>query len=364
MRRSFIKETALGIATSLFLIVAISGGVRAETIHWKMASCWPPSIPLIESDKKFVKFVNEASGERLKIKLFTAGQICPPFELLDNVSSGVVQVGGDWAGYWAGKDTAFSLIGSFPMLMGAVDYQLWLYEGGGIELCNEVYNKFGVRWLPHSVLFSESGIRSNKPIESLNDYKGMKIRLSGRPQGEVLKRIGGTQVMLSGGEIYQALEKGTIDGGEFSGPSLDWPMGFAEVTKYWCSPGWHQPGSVLSIVINQKAWEKLPDDLKKLVECAAMATFNTGTAWLEYGNINATKKFIEKGVKLSRLNDEDLAKIQEISFEVLVNESKKNPLFAKIAKSQIKFLNDMAHWREISAPFSHGRNVRKLPNID
>ena len=363
MKKLLSTGTCLAFLGIFLLIVVGSSSVWAGTINWRMASVWPPSIPLIEADKKFVQIVNELSSGRLKIKLFSAGEVVPPFQVLDAVSDGVVQGGFDWPGYWAGKNTAFSLLGSFPMLLTAVDYQLWIFHGGGAALYNEVYGKFGVVYFPHACMFAESGVRANRPISKLADYKGFKIRMSGRPQGEILKRLGASQVMLSGGEVYQALEKGTIDGGEFSMPSLDWPMGFAEVTKYWCAPGWHQPGSPIGLMINKKAWEELSDDLKALVRYAAMATYTWATSFFEYGNIEATKNFLEKGVKISKLSEKDLLKIQEISMEILEKLSKENPLFAKVARSQINFLKNIDQWREISAPFSYGRNMANLPDI-
>ena len=366
MKKCLLLGTVLGIIGLVLIILTIPAPAPAaeKTIHWRMATCWPPSIPLIEADRKFVEIVNSISSGRLKIKLFTAGEIVPAFELLDAVANGVVQGGFDWPGYWAGKNSAFGILGAFPMLLTGVDYQLWIHEGGGAEIFNEVYGKLGLVYFSHSCMFSESGVRANKPIYKLEDYKGLKIRMSGRPQGEILKQLGASQVMLSGGEVYQALEKGTIDGGEFSMPSLDWPMGFGEVTKFWCSPGWHQPGSPLGIMINEKAWAKLPDDLKLLVEYAAMATYTWGTSYFEYGNIDATRKFLEKGTTITRLNDKDLLKLQEIAMQVLVKESKKNPLFAKVARSQVKFLKDIAKWRTIGAPFGYGRNIPNLPEIE
>lgn len=363
MKKILTSKSCFKIVAFLIVVVFYSAPAKAETINWRMSTVWPPSIPFIEADRKFVQIVNQISAGRLKIKLFTAGEIVPPYQLFDAVSDGVVQGGFDWSGYWAGKNTAFALLGAFPMLLTAVDYQLWIYEGGGAQLFNEVYGKFGMVYFPHGCVFAESGIRGNKPITKLADYKGLKLRMSGRPQGEILKRLGASQVMLSGGEVYQALEKGTIDGAEFSVPSLDWPMGFAEVTKYWCSPGWHQPGSPIGIMINKKAWEKLPEDLKAVIEYAAMATYTWSTALLEYRNAEATKKLLEKGIKITRLSEKDLSRIQEISMEVLEKLSKENPLFAKVARSQINFLKSIDQWREISAPFSYGRNIENLPDI-
>ena len=364
MKKIWMNRSCVTIAVFLIVLVSYSVPVKAEVINWRMSTVWSPGIPFIEADRKFVEIVNKIGTGRFQIKLFTSGEIVPAYQLFDTVTQGVVEIGSDWAGYWAGKNSAFSMLGSFPMLLMGVDYQNWIYQAGGLDLYNEVYGKFGLVYFPHACVFSESGIRGHKPIKTLADYKGLKLRMSGKPQGEILKRLGASQVMLAGGEVYQALEKGTVDGAEFSGPALDWPMGFAEVTEYWCTPGWHQPGSPIGIMINKKAWEKLPEDVKAVIEYAAMATYTWATSRLEYNNAQCTTKFLEKGIKVTRLSDKDLAKLEDMSMDVLKELCKENPLMAKIARSQINFLKTMSQWREISTPFSYGRNIPDLPDIE
>ena len=149
---------------------------------------------------------------------------------------------------------------------------VWIYQGGGFEIYQEVYGKFGMVFLPTVVFPMESGIRSNKPINTLSDLKGMKIRAGGRVAGAILKELGAAHVMLAGGEVYQALEKGVIDAAEMSHPQTDWGLGLHEVTKYWCVPNWINNGNILGVMINKKSWDSLPDNLKTSLKTAAMAT--------------------------------------------------------------------------------------------
>ncbi len=348
----------------VLVVVFMASTLWARTYVWRMGTTWTPSIALIDADRHFVKLVNELSGGKLKIRLYSAGELVPAFELFDAVARGTLQAGGDWPNYWAGKNTAFDLLGSYPMGLTPIDYAVWIYQGGGLELYNKVYGKYGMVYFPHAVTPMESGVRGHKPIRTLADFKGLKIRMSGRTQGKILRDLGAAQVMLAGSEIYQALEKGTIDAAEFCSPSIDWGMGFAEVTEYWVTPGWHQPASVLGVMINKKAWDQLPEDLKTVVKTAAMANFIWSFTHFEYGNIDAVKKFLAKGTKITRLDDKALDRIQELANKYMVEEAKRNPLFAEIAYSQVKFLKDIAQWRAISTPFTYGRNPKSMPKLE
>jgi len=363
MKKYFFNKTAMVALTLLLGIGFLTNSVYAKTHRWKMTTMWPAGIILIEADRHFYKMVNDLSNGEIKIKFWDGGTLIPSFQMFESVSKGVVQAGGNWPSYWAGKNTAFDLLGSCPLGMTHVDYMIWYYRGGGYELYQEVFGKFGMVFLPLMMTPMESGIRGHKPINTLEDFKGLKVRISGRMNGEIMKKIGASQVSLAGGEVYQALEKGVIDAGEFGAPSIDWMMGFQEVTEYWAVPGWHQPTSINGVMINKKAFEKLSPRLQRLVRTSAEATMSWMFSFLEYESYAATNKFIDAGIKLTRLDDESLAKLQKISQDLILKYSKENPLYAKIAYSQMKFLKDSAKWREVSSPYSYGRNVA-VPLID
>jgi len=364
MKKTSVLLSLLVVFIGFFICGAFSPGpVEGKAITWRYTTTWTPAIQLIEGDRHFVKNANKLTRGELNLKFFEGDSLVSPFEVFDAVSQGTIEAGGDWPNYWAGKDTAFDLLGSYPFGLTPIDYMVWIYQGGGLDIYQEVYGKFGMVYLPHCVTPMESGVRGNKPINSIGDYKGLKIRMSGMAQGKILKEIGAAQTMLAGGEIYQALEKGVIDAGEFCSPSIDWSMGFQEVTKYWASPGWHQPASLTGVMINKKAWDQLPDHLKVALKYAAMASFVESFTFFEYGAIEGTQKFLDKGIKITRLSDEDLVKLQEIANKHTLEACKQNPLFAKVAYSQFKFLKDVSQWRDIASPFTYGRNPT-LPDLE
>jgi TRAP-type mannitol/chloroaromatic compound transport system substrate-binding protein len=209
----------------------------------------------------------------------------------------------------------------------------------------------------------ESGIRTNVPIKSLADYKGKKLRMSGMAQGYILKKIGASQVMLAGADIYQALALKTIDGAEFNSDSCDWGMKFQEVTKFNIGPGWHQPSSLLGLMINKDAWNKLSAINKKFVEIAAQASCSYMSSWFEHENIAAIENFKKAGTQIFAIGEADLKTLEGYSWEYLLEESKRNPDFLKVALSMFQYLKDFQVPRAKQAPFGHGRNLYTIPNL-
>jgi TRAP-type mannitol/chloroaromatic compound transport system substrate-binding protein len=346
-----------------FLIVTSGFAQAAKTFTWKLVSTWTPAINLIEADKYFVKLVNELSAGRLKVTVHPAGELVPAMEVFNAISKGTFEMGGEWPNYWAGKNSAFDLLGSYPMGLCQYDYVNWYYHAGGKDIYNYLYGKFNMLYFTHSVTPMESGIRTLVPIKTLADYKGKKLRMSGKAQGHILRKLGASQVMLAGGEIYQALQMKTIDGAEFNSDACDWGMGFGEVTKYNIGPGWHQPSSLLGVMINKDAWAKLPEDLKKVVEYAAYASCSYMSAWFEQQNVEALEKFKKSGTQVFNLNNNELKTLEGYSWEYLLEESKQNPDFLKVAVSQFQYLKDFQGIRSKQEPFGQGRNPFTIPNL-
>jgi TRAP-type mannitol/chloroaromatic compound transport system substrate-binding protein len=361
MRKSLAIMVAVVIATVFCAGIAMAQS--GKVIKWTMVTTWTPSIDLIEGDKNFAKLVGELSGGRMQITVSPAGELVPANAVFDTVAKGSAECGGDWPSYWAGKNSGFDLLGSFPMGLSQYDYINWYYHYGGKKVFNDLFGKYNMLYFLTSVSPVESGIRSRMPIKTLADYKGKKLRMSGKAQGHILKKLGAAQVMVSGGEIYQALQMGTIDGAEFSVPSIDWKMGFAEVTKYNIGPGWHQPSSTFGVMINKDAWAKLPDDLKVVVERAAQANVSVMSSWYETGNMAAFYKFKQAGVQRFQLPESDLKKIEEYAWEYLVDEAAKNPDFHAAALSMFQYMKDFRETRTAQAPFTQGRNPSTIPKL-
>lgn len=329
---------------------------EVKSQKWRYQSIWPASIALWRGDKYFGQLVDVLAGDELEIEYYDGDELVKTKEVFDAVSTGTLDMATDWPSYWDGKNTAFSLITSVPMGFTPADYMIWYWQGGGLELAQELYGKFNIVWFPHSVTGPESGQRSNKPVRTGDDYAGIQMRQCGRVQAQILQDLGGSAIFMPGGEVYMSLQRGTIDAGEFSVPEVDWNMGFQEVTDYWVLPGWHQPGPVSGVMINKDKFDSLSDQTKFMFKEAAKATMMYAWTYFEYGSSEYTNKFIEAGVEVTRLDDETINKIQELGWKYIIEDAEANPDFAKIALSQVKFMKEMALWREIQAPFMYGRN--------
>ncbi|WP_108500405.1 TRAP transporter substrate-binding protein DctP [Paracoccus indicus] len=337
--------------------LALTVATPALSENWTMTTTWPSSLELIELDKHWVELANKlVDDDKLTIEFFDGGSLVPAGEVFGAVESNTIQAGGDWPGYWAGRDSAFSPLATTASLFNAVDYVNWIQEWGGKDLYNEVYGKFGMVYLPYGVTNNESGFRTvSQPIRTLDDLQGLRLRLSGLEQGKLLEKLGGNQVSMAGGEIYQSLERGVIDGAEFSTPNVDFSGGFQQVTKYWSTPGWHQSSSIFGVMINKGAWDALDDETRERLEIAADATLLWSLAFTEKRATEAYAQFQEAGTEITRLDDAALEQVQKMANETITEVACENPLSAKVYASQLSYLQDYGSWREASAPFNLGR---------
>ena len=348
----------LFVATLALVFAFGSTALAAEKVKWRMGSTWTPAINLYHGDKAMIQYVSEMTNDDFEIKWFPAGSLMGAFEYFDACSKGVVEAVGDWSSYWVSKDPAFDFLGSMPYGFNNMDYVVWYYQFGGEALYNEAYGKFGMRYLNLGATTSESGFRTTEktgPIKTLADYKGKKLRTPARATIWILEKLGGTPVKMPGGEIYLAVERGTLDGAEFSAPGVDWEMGFAEITKYWSVPCWFQPASQVGVMVNEKAWQKLSPQYQAILRTAARAAAMESLTFYEADSGRAIEKFIEKGTEIVKLDDASLEKLDELSGEYIIMAAKeRGGLFAKILKSQMEYLNEYKDWREMTGKFGYG----------
>lgn len=347
-----LKATKLMAGVALLALV---GSPASAGDTWTMTTTWPSSLELIATDQHFVELANKLTGDDLKIDFYEGGSLVPAGEVFGAVESGTIQAGADWPGYWAGRDPAFSPLATTASLFNAVDYVNWIQQWGGAKIYDEVYGKFGMVYLPYGVTNNESGFRTNSPIRSLEDLKGKRLRLSGLEQGRLLEQLGGNQVSMAGGEIYQSLERGVIDGAEFSTPNVDYSGGFHQVTTHWATPGWHQSASVFGVMINKQSWDALSPETQEKLKIAADATLLWSLAFTEKRASEAYRQFQEAGVEITRYDDETLEKIQLMANKVIEDTACENPSSAKVYLSQLSYLQDYSGWRDASAPFNLGR---------
>lgn len=331
---------------------------KSETFEWRMISTWGEGSSQLEFDKTFVDVVNELSDGAIKIKLHGVDQLAPADQVLDTVSNGTVEMGGDWPNYWSGKNTAFDLLGSHAMGFSIWDYFLWINEGGGEEIYNEIYSQYNTVYFPHTLSGMESGIRSNKPINSLEDLAGIKIRMAGLIQSELTERLNAIPTTVPTHEIYESLQRGVIDAAEFSTPYADEIMKLEEVTDYWLTPGWHQTAAVYGVSVNKDAWESLPDDYKEIIRKASKITMTQNSATYAYKDAQSTEKMInDDGIEVTSLSEEEIEQIGEITYEIIEDLAKENDDFAKVLQSQMDYLEMYAHYRELQGQWSFGNNL-------
>ncbi len=337
--------------------LAIAAATPALAENWTMTSTWPSSLELIEIDKHWVDLANKlVDDDKLTIEFYDGGSLVPAGEVFGAVESGTIQAGADWPGYWAGRNSAFSPLSTTASLFNAVDYVNWIQEWGGADLYNEVYGQFGMVYLPYGVTNNESGFRTvSQPIRTLDDLQGLRLRLSGLEQGKLLEKLGGNQVSMAGGEIYQSLERGVIDGAEFSTPNVDFSGGFQQVTQYWSTPGWHQSSSVFGVMINKGSWDALDEETQERLKIAADATMLWSLSFTERRATEAYAQFQEAGTEITRLDDEALERVQQLANETITEVACENPMSAKVYASQLTYLQEYSTWRDASAPFNLGR---------
>jgi TRAP-type mannitol/chloroaromatic compound transport system substrate-binding protein len=310
-----------------------------------MVMPWSKGLLFYDMAQHFADSVALASGGRLDIKLFSAGELVGAMESFDAVSKGSAEIGHDWPGYWKGKNENFVSFASVPFGLDAEGYNIWLYERGGLEQMQELYGRYNLVAFPCGNGGQEMGLFSNKKATKLQDFKGMRIRTPGWFM-DIMNSLGASVSPLPGGEVYLALERGVIDAAEFSTPAINYPMGFDEITKYVIEPGVHQPSVQTSCFINKDAWDKLPADLQWIVKIAAKETQLWANAWQENLNTEAIKLFKEK-VEFVRMDDDTLNSFAKRTHEYLDGLKKKYPDVKKTLDSQEQFKKDFAQWREI-----------------
>nr|WP_290701967.1 TRAP transporter substrate-binding protein DctP [Halomonas sp. UBA3074] len=352
--------TGIALGASLVSLAAYAQDQQS----WTMTSTWPENIDAVKIDRHWVDMVNNIAGDALQIEFHPGGTLMPGTEVFDATETGSIEASGDWPGYWAGLNPAFSPLATTTSLFNALDYFNWIQQWGGRELYQEIYGQFGLVYLPYGVLNNESGFMGRTPIESIADLEGKRLRIAGRDQGRVMEELGGSQVTLAGSEVYQAIERGVVDAAEFSAPGIDYSVGLAEVAEYWATPGWHQSATVFGVMINKDAWDALSEETQQKLEMAADATMGWSLAWSERQSTDATQKFIDAGITINQFSEEDLARIQEITNEVIVRGACEHPDHAKVYHSMISYMEHYATWRDISAPFNMSRVTDDLPSLE
>jgi TRAP-type mannitol/chloroaromatic compound transport system substrate-binding protein len=344
-RRNFLVSASIAAAASSLPAPAIAQGVR----EIKLATSWPKDLPgLGTSAARLAKWITEASGGRLQVEVLAAGEMIGPFEVFDAVSEGVVEMYHSAEYYWKDRSPAFNFFAAVPFGLTAGEMNSWIYRGGGQALWDELGADFNIKPL----MAANTGVQMagwfGKPVTSIDSYKELRYRMPGLG-GEVLRRVGAVVVNLPVGEIVRALESGAIDASEWIGPWNDIALGLHNATKFYYYPGFHEPGTVLSLGINKKLWDSLAADERQLISAAAAAENSFSVAEFNARNSAALKTLInEHGVNVQKLDDAILRELGKISGELLTEVSQRDPLTRRVYESFINFRRDAVRWGELS----------------
>lgn len=313
-----------------------------------MVTTWPPDFPALgEGCNLFAKWVHEMSGGRMEIQVFGGGELVPPLEAFNTVRSGAAEIGHGAAYYWRGMLPAAQFFASIPFGMNAQQMNAWILSGGGLELWQEIYGAYGLVPFPGGNTGVQMGGWFNRAIESIDDFKGLKMRIPGIGSN-VLKKAGGAPVLLAGGEIYTGLERGVIDATEWIGPYHDYKMGFYQIAKYYYTPGWHEAGTMLEFFINKQKFEQLESDLQAILRTAALAVNNWMLSEFEAQNTIYLEKLIEAKVDIRRFPDEVLQQLRIYNEEAIMEEIANDPLAKRAYESYDNFRKKLANWSSLT----------------
>ena len=357
-RRSLIKNA--GIAG--VLAAGIAPAVHAQAaVRWRLSSSFPKALDTIYGAAEvFVAQVKAMSGGKFEISVHAGGEITPPFGVVDAVQQGSVEMAHTAPYYFFGKNEAFALGCAIPFGLNSRQMTAWVYEGNGFKLMREFYAKYNIVHFAGGNTGAQMGGWYRKEIKSVADIKGLKMRIGGFA-GKVLERIGGVPTNIPGGEIYQALEKGTIDAAEWVGPYDDQKLGFNKVAPHYYYPGWWEGGPQLDFYINDKAFNALSAEYKAIVEAAASYAHVDMQAKYDARNPTALKQLVGSGTKLHPFPNDVLNSAFKESMALYDELNGKNPEWKKIYADYSKFRADSNLWfRFTEAKFDSFMQSQKL----
>ena len=357
-RRSLIKNA--GIAG--VLAAGVAPAVHAQAaVRWRLSSSFPKALDTIYGAAEvFASKVKAMSGGKFEISTHAGGEITPPFGVVDAVQQGSVECAHTAPYYFFGKNEAFALGCAVPFGLNSRQMTAWVYQGNGLKLMHEFYAKYGMTSFPMGNTGTQMGGWYRKEIKSMKDIKGLKMRIGGFA-GKVFEPMGGVPQNIPGGEIYTALEKGTIDAAEWVGPYDDLKLGFNKVAPFYYYPGWWEGGPQLDLFVNQKAFDALSAENKAIIESAAAFAHTDMQAKYDARNPNALKQLVGSGTKLRPFPNDVMNEAFKISQQLYSDLSAKNPEWAKIYADYAKFRADSNLWfRFTEARFDSFMQAQKL----
>jgi len=357
-RRRFLKGAALVTASAAAATVDAPFVHAQQRFQWRMSTSWTPALDVLQGGaQRLARIVEEMTGGRFKIQVFAGGELMPAFGCFDACSQGTIESFMSAPYYWAGKEPAMQWFSAVPFSFNAHGMMAWYLHGDGLKLWEETYAPFNIVPRPS---FS-TGVQMmgwfRKKINSIADYKGLKMRIPGLG-GKIVAAAGGTVVLTPGGEIYTALERGVIDSTEWVGPHDDMKLGLHNAARYYYYPGWHEPGTTGEFGFNKKAYDALPAEFKSILDHACQTMQVTGLMEYEAKNIVALQKLkteFKSKVEILQVSSATLKELKKLSDQVLKDESEKTPQAKKAYASVKKFETALNDWRLLSEAAYHAQ---------
>ena len=320
-----------------------------ETIRWKMITAWPKNLPGLGAGvERFADQVRAMSAGRLDITIYGAGELVGAFEVFDAVAAGQAEMGHAASYYWRGKLPEAVFFTAVPFGLTAQEMNGWLYYGGGLELWQELYAPFGLIPMPGGNTGTQMGGWFRKEINSLEDFRGLRMRIPGLG-GEVFEQVGGVAVAIPGSEMFTAMQTGAIDAVEWVGAYNDQAFGLHTVADYYYYPGWHEGGPTLETLVNAEAWAELPADLQAILEAASRVMNEDSLAEYTARSSQALASLVtEHGVEVRPFPDDVLSRLREVSHQAVREVGTSSPMAQKIYASWDDYRQQSARWQDIS----------------
>jgi len=360
-RRLVIKNAGIAGVLAAGIAPAVQAQAPAANIRWRLASSFPKALDTIYgAAETFAKKVGEMSGGKFVITVHAGGELMPAFGVVDGVQNGTVEMAHTAPYYFFGKDETFALGCAIPFGLNSRQMTAWMYHGNGGKLMREFYAKYNMVNFPMGNTGAQMGGWYRKQIKSVKDIKGLKFRVGGFA-GKVIERMGGVPQNIPGGEIYTALEKGTIDAAEWVGPYDDQKLGFYKVAPFYHYPGWWEGGPQLDLYINNKAFEGLSPDNKAIVEAAAAFAHVDMQAKYDARNPAALKQLVAQKAKVLPFPKDVMDLAYKESMKLYAEISAKNPNWKKVYDDYSDFRKEQNLWFKFTeARFDSFMQAQKL----
>jgi TRAP-type mannitol/chloroaromatic compound transport system substrate-binding protein len=344
-RREFLKSAGLGLTATTIAAPAIAQSM--PELKWRLTASWPKSLDTLYGCPDFMaKRIAEVTDGKFQVQVFAAGEIVPGLQVVDAVQNGTVEMGHTACYYYFGKDPAFTFGTALPFGLNTRQQDAWEHQGGGMELLNDFLKSYNIWGIATGNTTAQMGGWFRKEIKTVDDLKGLKFRVGGF-SGRILAKLGVVPQQIAGGDIYPALEKGTIDAAEWVGPYDDEKLGFHKVAKYYYYPGWWEGGAQPHLLVNLDKWNSLPKNYQALVISAAREAGMMMTAKYDVLNPQSLKRLVAGGALLRPFPQPVLEACYKAANELYAEISKTNAHFKKMLDSLTAFRSDSYQWLQI-----------------